>query len=149
MKYNFEIRMSDSPLSKLGPETIMAIDEVECFKHGDHTWDGFKVTTNKRVILLLVADGQNCCEVWGMVASEDDVTSFIGAKLLCINWTGKDLVKRGYVDKIDYCDGDVMFVDFETSQGVLQLAVYNCHNGYYGHVAILVIDGDQKLEEHL
>jgi hypothetical protein len=142
--------MSDSPLSKLGPETIMAVDEVTGFKHdGDNTWDGFKVTTDKRVILLLVGDGQSCCEDWGMVASEDDVTSFMGAKLLRINWTNPALSKKLDVDAITVDEGQVMFVDFETSQGVLQLAVYNCHNGYYGHAAILVIDGDHKLEEYL
>ena len=31
-----------------------------------------------------------------------------------------------------------MFVNFETSNGTFQLTMYNTHNGYYGHSAVLV-----------
>lgn len=42
------------------------------------------------------------------------------------------------------CNGSIQFVDFITNNGVFQLAVYNVHNGYYGH-GILVAKDDEIL----
>ncbi len=125
-------------------ETIKSIEEVEGYIDDNGGWDGYLVETSERKIRLLVDNGASCCENWGMVASEDDLGYFLGAELLRIDWTGPDLVKL--VD-VDPYDGDVMFVDFVTSVGVLQLAVYNAHNGYYGHYAKLVIDGEAVHED--
>jgi hypothetical protein len=41
-------------------------------------------------------------------------------------------------------EGGIQFVDFVTDKGVFQLAVYNAHNGYYGH-GILVAKDDEIL----
>ena len=42
--------------------------------------------------------------------------------------------------------GGIQFVDFVTDRGTFQLAVYNSHNGYYGH-GILVLKNDEVLLE--
>lgn len=41
-----------------------------------------------------------------------------------------------YVKKL--YDGDVLFVDLITSEGVLQFVAYNAHNGEYGHHAVVI-----------
>ena len=43
---------------------------------------------------------------------------------------------------------EVMFINIETSKGTLQFAVYNCHNGYYGH-AVKVISEQLNVETYL
>ena len=35
-----------------------------------------------------------------------------------------------------------MFVNINTSNGLLQFAAYNNHNGYYGHNAYFLIDNN-------
>ena len=40
-----------------------------------------------------------------------------------------------------YETGGIQFVTFNTDRGAFQLAVYNAHNGYYGH-EILIAFGD-------
>jgi hypothetical protein len=42
------------------------------------------------------------------------------------------LTMRTRLDSDEECK-NVYFITFETSNGTLQLAVYNEHNGYYGH----------------
>ncbi len=132
-------------------ETIKTISTVYGYRDADwQTWDGYLVETSERKIRLLVDGGQNCCEDFGMItAAEDEIGYFIGAKLLRIDWTGPELTKHKDVEAIDLEEGAVMFVDFVTNRGTLQLAVYNAHNGYYGHEAKLVIDGESVHEETL
>ena len=43
------------------------------------------------------------------------------------------------IEELEYLDsGGAMFVNLETSEGLLQFVAYNAHNGYYGHEAVLV-----------
>lgn len=43
------------------------------------------------------------------------------------------------IEALEYLDcGGAMFVNLETSEGLLQFAAYNSHNGYYGHEAVLI-----------
>jgi hypothetical protein len=116
-------------------EIIKKIEEVD-----DQDWDGFQITTSKRTIRVCIDNGQQCCEGWGHLASDDDLQQYIGAKLLSVAYVDTAFNSRtdpGYLE-----EGDVSFVDFVTSQGKFQLAVYDCHNGYYGHaVEITGLEG--------
>ncbi len=107
--------------------------------------DGYKVETDKHVIYVLIENEQSCCESWGYFASEDDLNQFIAAELIEINLTDTALNKEK-VEKSDYYnDGDgggIQFVDFVTDRGIFQLAVYNAHNGYYGHGIVVAIDNN-------
>jgi hypothetical protein len=38
----------------------------------------------------------------------------------------------------EICNGTAYFVNFYTSKGMFQLAVYDSHNGYYGHSFYIV-----------
>ena len=94
-------------------------------------YDGYKITTEKTEYLILIDNGQCCCESWGYFVSEDDINDYIGKDLIDVALTdkalnNKKLKESGYYD--DY--GGIQFVDFKFSDGsVLQFAVYNAHNG--------------------
>lgn len=44
---------------------------------------------------------------------------------------------------------DCIFVDIKTDCGTLQLAVYNSHNGYYGHEVLIRENNVEYLRENL
>ena len=122
----------------MNKETILAIAEVEShpIKHPiGYTvhYDGYKITTDKQNILVLIENDQQCCESWGYICTNDNMEEFIGANLLSINLTDIAL-NNANLPAEDWCDErEIQFVNLHTDKGLLQLAVYNAHNGYYGH----------------
>lgn len=103
--------------------------------------DGYKVTTDSKEILVLIDSYQSCCESWGYFSSDDDFEKFIDSQLISLELTDKAL-NNIKVEKSNYYEdcGGIQFVNFYTSNGVLQLAVYNAHNGYYGHGILVKIN---------
>lgn len=105
--------------------------------------DGYKVTTDKHEFHVLIDNGQSCCESWGYICSEDDTKPFIGEELLEIKLTDTALNQTVLEESGYYEDeGGIQFVDFMTTRGVLQFAVYNSHNGYYGHGIVVAKDNE-------
>lgn len=122
-------------------EKIISIEEVENVSLGEswYSADGYAVTTDKQVIKLLIDNGQCCCENWGYFMSEDDFSEFIGAGIQSITLTDTALKTKGILPEgDDYHEGDVMFVNINTTNGTLQFVAYNEHNGYYGHGAYVI-----------
>ena len=107
-------------------------------------YDGYKITTEKTEYLILIDNGQCCCESWGYFVSEDDINGYIGKDLIDVALTDKALNNKKLKESGYYDDcGGIQFVDFKFSDGsVLQFAVYNAHNGYYGH-PIIVAKGEE------
>lgn len=98
--------------------------------------EGYRITTNRQEIYVLIGNEQSCCESFGYFSAEDDLSTFIGSELLDIKQVDTDLNVKNTKDAVgEYGvdDGGIMFVNFETNKGVMQLSVYNAHNGYYGH----------------
>lgn len=112
---------------------IVEIDETE----GYTSYSGFMIKTTKQNIKLLIDNMQSCCENWGYFMSEDDLGSFIGSEVLNVSLTDTALNTKK-VDEIGIYEGDTMFVNIETSNGLLQFVAYNEHNGYYGHEAKVI-----------
>jgi hypothetical protein len=112
-------------------ETILKIEELK-----DDQQDGYKITTDKRELNVAVDNRQCCCESWGYMASEDDLEKFIGSTLLRIESVDSALNPK--TDPGEICNGTAYFVNFYTSKGMFQLAVYDSHNGYYGHSFYMV-----------
>ena len=112
--------------------------------------DGYKVTTDKTEIMVMITNGQQCCEDWGYFSSDDNLDGYIAADLLKIELTDTALNKK-VVENSGYHEGGggIQFVDFVTSKGAFQLAVYNAHNGYYGHGIVVTINGDVIHEDSL
>ena len=108
---------------------------------GGSSMDGYKITTENHIIHVLIDNGQSCCESWGYFSSEDDMQPFIGSELLEIKLTDTALNQEAFKKSDYYNDaGGIQFVDFITDKGTFQLAVYNAHNGYYGHGIIVAKD---------
>lgn len=130
-------------------ETILSISEesfVTDGQYGKDTFDGFVISTDERVIKVGISDGQSCCENYGYVTSEDDLSNFIGANLISFNWTDDEL--RTY-DALPEYGTSTMFATFFTNKGTFQLVMYNSHNGYYGHEALIVVNDNVVERESL
>ena len=97
--------------------------------------DGFKITTEKGNIFFLIDNGQNCCENWGYITTDDDLSQYIGANLLNIELVDDELntVNIEYYIGAQYEEPQTQFITVKTDKGVFQFAVYNAHNGYYSH----------------
>ena len=119
---------------------------------GYSKYDGYEVKTENHRFLILIDNEQNCCESWGYLSSDDNLSDYIGKTLLDVILTDTALNQKA-VDKSDYYgddEGGIQFVDFKCSGGsVLQLAVYNAHNGYYGHPIFVIKDEEILLSETL
>ena len=71
-------------------------------------------------------DAQSCCEHRYMT-TDDDLPSFIGAKVLSIEEVPGPELTDEYGDHHEQ-----MFVKLETTKGTITLVTHNEHNGYYG-----------------
>jgi hypothetical protein len=96
--------------------------------------EGFKIITTKQIIRLGINMYQECCEHPGYFMSEDNFDDFINAELLDIVIVNECLRPE---ELSDLYEGSVIFVNINTSKGVLQFTAYNSQNGYYGHNAVI------------
>ena len=117
---------------------------------GFSSMDGYKVVTDKHTFYVLIDNCQSCCESWGYLSSDDNLPRYIGSELSEVNLTDTALNKH-IVEQSGYYEdeGGIQFVDFVTNNGVFQLAVYNAHNGYYGHGIMVAKDEEIVLDETL
>lgn len=110
-------------------ETIEKIEEVVTYEN-----EGYLIETDKAQYTVYVGGEKeaSCCESWGYMSTDENLDEYIGAELLSIeevdsNYNTKEI-------KLDaYNSADTCFVRVNTSKGMFTLAVYNDHNGYYGH----------------
>ncbi len=126
--------------------SIVSIEEVS----GSELMEGYKVVTDRHTYHVLIGSEQFCCETSGYLTSDDDIQQYIGAELREVRLTDTAL-NSARVEASDYYedDGGIQFVYFVTDRGVLQLAVYNAHNGYYGHSVLIARDEDILLNDTL
>jgi len=122
-------------------EKILRIteDRFKLSSNDYQSYEGFQIVTDKQTIKLGISDSQCCCEQSGYFMSEDNLWDFINAELLSIEIVDAELgakIKNIFEHGLD--SGDVMFVNINTSKGLLQFTAYNYHNGYYGHDAVVV-----------
>lgn len=126
-------------------ETILSIEDLADFEEEttDTSWgkeltnteslEGFIIKTDKQTIRFGISNQSGCCESWGHTSSEEDPSTFVGANLFDISVTDEAL-KTVKIE--DIYEGGAVFINFATDRGILQFAVYNSHNGYYGHKVI-------------
>ena len=110
----------------------------------DCEYEGWEVVTDDQTVRIGIENEQSCCERWGYTCSEDDPARFVGAELLRVERVDGDttLIPEGFYE------GGTIFVNIVTDRGKFQLAVYNEHNGYYGHDGV-VISRDLNISETL
>lgn len=112
-------------------EKIIKIEEIH------DRFIGYLIQTNLYSYEVKIDGDANCCEEFGYVSSFDDVNEFLNAQLLSVeivNMKNDKLKIKSHIES-----HECKFVNFETNKGLFQLAVYNSHNGYYGHNVIIVI----------
>ena len=127
-------------VGKHGEKARLGMTQVLNALMGYSEYDGYKIKTSEHEYLILIDNGQSCCEDWGYFSSDYDFERFIGKNLLSVECTDTALNVQRVKETAPYgfdCGG-IQFVDFKMSDGsVLQFAVYNAHNGYYGHPIII------------
>lgn len=120
-------------------EKILRIEQAS-WPRPEYKWssyDGYFIITDQQTIKLGIDNGQNCCENWGYFMSQDNFDEFIGAEVLSVEIADEALnVEK--MKEIDLYEGACMFVNINTSKGLLQFTAYNEHNGYYSHEAAVV-----------
>lgn len=116
-------------------EKILKIEEIEFYVNKWCTEIGYKITTTQQEIFVLIDNFQCCCESFGYLTTNDNINDFVGSNLFDIKLTDTSLNTKLLEKEFPYGfdEGGIQFVDLNTSNGALQLAVYNSHNGYYGH----------------
>lgn len=122
-------------------EKILRIEEAtfqeESCKGYHVIFEGYQIITDKQTIKIGIENGQCCCEDWGFFMTEDDLTDFVNADLISVEVVDTALkVEKLKELRVEGCD--TMFVNFNTTKGLLQFVAYNDHNGYYGHDAIII-----------
>lgn len=120
-------------------EKILRIEEATFKKEGSKypTFEGYQIVTDKQTIKIGIENGQSCCEDWGYFMTEDDLTDFENAELISIDVVDTAL-RVEKLKELNVESADTMFVNFNTTKGLLQFVAYNDHNGYYGHDAIII-----------
>lgn len=121
-------------------EKILRIEETNFKKTADDwcAYEGWQIVTSEQTIKIGISDGQSCRESFGCIITNDETSEFVGAELKAIALVDEAL-NRKEIEELEYlAAGGVMFVNIETSEGLLQFAAYNAHNGYYGHEAVLI-----------
>ena len=144
--YNFKIQ----PIAKQENEKAqLGMAQMINILSGYEQFDGYEIETDKQKYYVLIENGQSCCEDWGYISSNDNLNDYIGKNLVNVELTNTAL-KNTKVDDL-YCDSDqIQFVNFKFDDGdVLQLAVYNSHNGYYGHSIVIAKDSHVLLSSVL
>lgn len=118
---------------------IKSIQEIDDELNG---YDGCIIHTTTCNIIIAIDNDQQCCENAGYLASEDDFTDYIGAEILKIELVDENIGKIEFESDDLERESNIIFVNVETSKGTLQFAVYNCHNGYYGHEVLIKIEDE-------
>lgn len=134
-------------VSNLG--TVRTIKDCYWNKGRMSHFEGYEIATDKHVYKVMIDNWQNCCENWGYcICSEGSTDRFIGRVLADVRLTDTALHTKCLEDRdVDLRFANIQFVDFCFVDGdVLQIAVYNEHNGYYGHDIYVFVDDDTMLE---
>ncbi|AHJ87267.1 hypothetical protein phiPsa374_009 [Pseudomonas phage phiPsa374] len=128
---------------------IASIEEVTFGKEHStwYSYEGYEITLdNGQKIKMGIDNGQSCCENWGYIISEDNLAQYVGAEYYGIEAVGQALE---HVEIKDVYEGGIMFININTSEGVLQFVAYNEHNGYYSHQAVVIENGTVTHSESL
>ena len=119
--------------------TTEVTTEVKVPGYGyNEKYEGYAITLDDgSAVQMLIHSEQQCCEKYGYLMSNDNLSEFIGADLLDVKTVDTPAKAGGYLtydaDNNGLC---TVFVNIETSRGTLQFTAYNEHNGYYGGFAV-------------
>jgi hypothetical protein len=110
-------------------EIIKNITEVSDVYFNDDKWntyDGYCIETDSRQLYFVINNGQDCCENWGYLSSEDDFGSFIGSELKNVYVTDTKLGTIVSNMKEDLDAGSAMFINDENLTKLIEAMVCAC-----------------------
>ncbi len=119
-------------------------------------YEGYQIVTNEEIWYFLINGEGQCCERWGYFDCGDDISEVIGKELKEIYVTDTALKSETLYSKMEkhqinrkYDSPSLCFVNVVTTCGAsVQLAVYNEHEGYYGHdVFVLKVPCAEMIHE--
>ena len=123
---------------------ILSIKEYEELKDFNlKGYEGYVINLDDNSSIIFgIENHLNCCEDFGYFSSECNFDDFIGAELIKLKVVEHNDI--GYPSHLVDLIGrkrmtfeDCVFLVLQTSKGELDFAVYNCHNGYYGHEVVV------------
>ena len=130
---------------------IKELYNVKSFKNDWQTFDGYMIKTEKDVYYFLIENGQSCCEMWGYISSDDDLNKYVGKELVSVEIVNlacdkiSKILEEGYIQESE-CE----FINVNFKNGdLLQLTVYNSHNGCYGHDVLFIKNKTLILDSYL
>lgn len=112
--------------------------------------DGVKIDfDNDKSLVFGISHDQDCCEEWvyNSQVDNEDVSNYIGAKIHSIEIV--DYYVSTQLEEIGACETDCYFLNVMTTKGELNFAVYNIHNGYYGHRVTMKYDNNEMFSKFL
>lgn len=129
---------------------ILEINQVDNYKIDESSYseyEGIRIKTDDKEILILIDNGQSCCEHFGYISSLDKFDDFIGAKIIDVTLTDDVLeTTKVELENISVDLESCYFVNVNTDKGLLQFTLYNQHNGYYGHGVKVVVGNEFILD---
>lgn len=121
---------------------ILKIEDNYNIKVNNNWYEGYTLTLDDNTRYdFLITNTSSCCESWGYGSMYDgDVEYFIGAEFIAVEVVDTDYkkVETVLLNGASLYDGDAMQVNVVTDRGILEIALYNIHNGYYGHRVIVM-----------
>ncbi|KAI3653026.1 hypothetical protein MP228_002451 [Amoeboaphelidium protococcarum] len=114
---------------------------VEVRYQNDGDFEGCVITTSLQTMEFLISSYRNCCEGWGVAMSlnEDEL---LNRKVKYVGWLGRGV--RDLIEPHDdeYCYHALieMILEGNENEGddiVVEIDIYNCHNGYYHHMYLV------------
>lgn len=126
----------------------LSIVDINPF-HEEYELDGVKIDfDNDKSLVFGISNDQDCCEEWVYSqVDNEDVTNYIGAKIRSIEIV--DHYVSTQLEEIGVCETDCYFLNVMTTKGELNFAVYNIHNGYYGHRVTMKYDNKEMFSKFL
>jgi hypothetical protein len=111
------------------------IKDLKLDPEGNHGDGALVFTFEDGTRVALIDAGRSCCEE-RYLHTDDDLSAFIGSKLLGATSTE--------VEETDPVHGDAVhessFTSVQTSEGIFTVVTHNEHNGYYGGIVIMALE---------
>lgn len=125
---------------------IKEVYNIEIPRHYND-YEGYKIVTEKDTYYFLISSFQRCCENYGYIASNDNLEDYIGLELVGIDIVDTACNKiANFLNEEDICEAECMFINLKFKFDELQFAVYNSHNGYYGHSVLFIKNNEDIID---
>lgn len=132
--------MSNLPVIRRNHEALYGsvITKVELIKDKERRWslaippdESFMMHFQNGERIIIVDDGQDCCESRYMT-TDDDIQSLVGHALVSISG------KEAQATEGDWLVHEIVFVEIQTTGGFITLVNHNDHNGYYSGFQMMI-----------